>query len=117
MRDLRTHPRRHQARRRGFRPAGRLIMADRPSETVTEHVVSRREMLKVGVGTGGALFIAFGLPSLAKHFQSGVSVVTKAQADAASFIPNAFIRISADGRVTLIIPYVEMGQGTYTSIP
>jgi isoquinoline 1-oxidoreductase beta subunit len=33
-----------------------------------------------------------------------------------SFEPNAFIRIDNDGVVTLIIPQVEMGQGTYTSL-
>src|SRR5258707_4548065 len=38
-------------------------------------------------------------------------------ADADGFVPNAFIRIEGDGRVVLIMPYVEMGQGTYTSIP
>jgi isoquinoline 1-oxidoreductase subunit beta len=31
--------------------------------------------------------------------------------------PNAFIRIGSDGQVVLTMPYVEMGQGTYTSIP
>ena len=34
-----------------------------------------------------------------------------------SFAPNAFIRIERDGRIVLTMPYVEMGQGTYTSIP
>jgi len=34
-----------------------------------------------------------------------------------SFAPDAFIRIGSDGSVTLTMPYVEMGQGTYTSIP
>ncbi|MFT3700055.1 MAG: molybdopterin-dependent oxidoreductase [Kofleriaceae bacterium] len=29
--------------------------------------------------------------------------------------PDAFVRIGDDGRVTLIVPYVEMGQGAYTS--
>jgi isoquinoline 1-oxidoreductase beta subunit len=38
-------------------------------------------------------------------------------ADADGFVPNAFIRIGADGLVVLTMPYVEMGQGTYTSIP
>ncbi|MGB9413722.1 MAG: molybdopterin cofactor-binding domain-containing protein, partial [Pseudolabrys sp.] len=33
------------------------------------------------------------------------------------FAPNAFIRIDGDGQVVLVMPYVEMGQGTYTSIP
>jgi isoquinoline 1-oxidoreductase subunit beta len=38
-------------------------------------------------------------------------------AGAEEFAPNAFIRIGDDGRVVLTMPYVEMGQGTYTSIP
>src|SRR2546425_7954660 len=33
------------------------------------------------------------------------------------FAPNAFIRIGTDGRITLIMNQVEMGQGTYTSMP
>ena len=32
------------------------------------------------------------------------------------FAPNAFIRIDATGRTTLVMPQVEMGQGVYTSI-
>jgi isoquinoline 1-oxidoreductase beta subunit len=40
-----------------------------------------------------------------------------AAADGDDFVPNAFIRIGADGQVVLTMPYVEMGQGTYTSIP
>ena len=38
-------------------------------------------------------------------------------ADADGFAPNAFIRIDGDGQIVLTMPYVEMGQGTYTSIP
>jgi len=34
-----------------------------------------------------------------------------------TFMPNAFIRIGTDGKIVLTMPYVEMGQGTYTSIP
>jgi len=34
-----------------------------------------------------------------------------------AFAPNAFIRIGRDGGIVLTMPYVEMGQGTYTSIP
>ena len=32
------------------------------------------------------------------------------------FAPNAFIRIDRQGAVTLVMPMVEMGQGTYTSL-
>ena len=38
-------------------------------------------------------------------------------ADADLFAPNAFIRIERNGQIVLTMPYVEMGQGTYTSIP
>jgi isoquinoline 1-oxidoreductase subunit beta len=38
-------------------------------------------------------------------------------ADTAGFVPNAFIRIERDGQIVLTMPYVEMGQGNYTSIP
>jgi len=34
-----------------------------------------------------------------------------------AFAPNAFIRIGTDGRVTLVMNQVEMGQGAYTSMP
>jgi len=33
------------------------------------------------------------------------------------FAPNAFLRIDRRGTVTFVMPVVEMGQGTYTSIP
>ena len=42
---------------------------------------------------------------------------TAEAADADGFAPNAFIRIGSDGQIVLTMPYVEMGQGTYTSIP
>jgi isoquinoline 1-oxidoreductase beta subunit len=38
-------------------------------------------------------------------------------ADTDGFAPNAFIRIAPDGQIVFTMPYVEMGQGTYTSIP
>ena len=37
--------------------------------------------------------------------------------DPAAFAPDAFVRIDRDGRVTVIVPQVEMGQGIYTSMP
>ncbi len=36
---------------------------------------------------------------------------------AGTFTPNAFVSIGRDGQIVLTMPYVEMGQGTYTSIP
>ena len=37
-------------------------------------------------------------------------------AEAGTFSPNAFVGIDHQGDVTLVMPQVEMGQGTYTSI-
>ena len=70
--------------------------------------LSRRNFLEVGVAAGGGLLLNLSLPALTGN---------AAGADATSFAPNAFIRIKRDGQVVLTMPYVEMGQGTYTSIP
>jgi isoquinoline 1-oxidoreductase beta subunit len=51
--------------------------------------------------------------SLSLPFASGDAEA----ADVDVFAPNGFIRIGDDGQIVLTMPYVEMGQGTYTSIP
>jgi isoquinoline 1-oxidoreductase beta subunit len=70
--------------------------------------LSRRNFLQVGVAAGGGLLLSVSLPALTGDADA---------AGATSFAPNAFIRIEGDGQVVLTMPYVEMGQGTYTSIP
>ena len=50
--------------------------------------------------------------SLRLPFANGAAEAAVAEA----FMPNTFIRIGGDGQVILTMPYVEMGQGTYTSI-
>src|SRR5262245_57044032 len=55
----------------------------------------------------------------AAGFVLGFRVPTSGAADTGNptpFAPNAFIRIDEAGLVTLVIPQVEMGQGTYTSL-
>src|SRR6202022_828966 len=70
--------------------------------------LSRRNFLQVGVAAGGGLLLSLSLSALTGDADA---------ADATKFAPNAFIRIEGDGQVVLTMPYVEMGQGTYTSIP
>src|SRR5262245_47065127 len=65
---------------------------------------SRRRFLQ----SGGALVIAFNVP---------VAMGPAIAADENRFAPNAYICIDADGRVTMTFGYIEMGQGTFTSIP
>jgi isoquinoline 1-oxidoreductase subunit beta len=67
--------------------------------------VSRRAFLKAGAAAGGGLLLSFTLDC------------GEGDAAAGTFSPNAFIRIARDGSVTLVMPQVEMGQGTYTSMP
>src|SRR5262245_65409871 len=77
--------------------------ANRLSETPASGL-SRRGFLQAGAAAGGGLMLSLQLP------------FGKAEA-ADTFAPNAFIRIDGDGQIVLTMPYVEMGQGTYTSIP
>ena len=71
--------------------------------------VSRRDFLKAGAVAGAGLTIAIGLPSCAPG-GAGKAVTTP-------FKPNAWVRISTDGAVTLVMDRSEMGQGVYTSLP
>ncbi len=69
---------------------------------------SRRRFLKMTAVSGGGLMLGFSLPTI---FGEPSAQTSK------GFVPNAFIRVGTDGSVTLTMPYVEMGQGTYTSVP
>jgi isoquinoline 1-oxidoreductase subunit beta len=79
---------------------------DHPSATLPAGGLSRRAFIKAGAAAGGGLLLSIGLRT-----------PDTAAADADGFAPNAFVRIDRDGRVTLIVCQVEMGQGTYTSMP
>lgn len=73
--------------------------------------ISRRQLLVAGAAAGGGLLLSWRLDALPGVLQAaGTDKPT-------DFAPNAFIRIGSDGRVTLIMCQVEMGQGTYTSMP
>ncbi|MFZ4965549.1 molybdopterin cofactor-binding domain-containing protein [Pseudomonas sp. Mn2068] len=70
--------------------------------------VSRRGFLKIGAATGGGLLLSLALPG---------AIGAGLADDNTLFEPNAFIRVDRQGKVTFTIAQVEMGQGTYTSIP
>lgn len=70
----------------------------------------RRLFLKQSMAAGGGLMLAM---------IGGTEIIKPviAATDATEFAPNAFIRITQDGRVTLISKQPEIGQGIKTSLP
>ncbi len=78
---------------------------------MTTHTVSRRDFVVVLGAAGGGLLLGCRVGD-----RSGTATAAAA-APPPTFAPNAFIRIGTDGRITLVMNQVEMGQGTYTSMP
>jgi isoquinoline 1-oxidoreductase subunit beta len=73
--------------------------------------MSRRHLLFAGTAAGGGFLLGLHLEALPR------ALAATAEGTQTGFAPNAFIRIGKDGQVTLIMNQVEMGQGTYTSMP
>ena len=73
----------------------------------TGQTISRRLFLKTGAAIGGGLMVGW--------------VPEAYAADAAKKVeplpPAAYVRIDSQGKVTIICPMAEMGQGVYTALP
>jgi isoquinoline 1-oxidoreductase subunit beta len=72
-----------------------------------ERNVSRRFVLKAGAAIGGGLMIGW-MPE---------GYAADAPADAQPLPPDAYVRIDRQGKVTIVSPMAEMGQGVYTALP
>ena len=66
--------------------------------------LSRREFVAVGVAAGAGLVVGFYLPHGGRP---GKEV----------FSPNAYLRITPDNKVTIVVARSEMGQGSMTALP
>ena len=66
--------------------------------------LSRREFVAAGVAAGAGLVIGFYLPH-------------KSGSPQESFSPNAYLRITPDNKVTIVVARSEMGQGVRTALP
>lgn len=73
--------------------------------------VSRRTLLRAGAAIGGGLVIGW-VPAGTIEAAAEVAPVGPNV-----FAPDAFIRLDKAGKVTVVVPVIEMGQGTYTSLP
>jgi hypothetical protein len=83
-------------------PGGRAAEPFEPA-----HKISGRSFIQAGAAAGGGLILSLRLPIAGGEAEAG---------NAETFAPNAFIRIDGEGQIVLTMPYVETGQGTYTSI-
>src|SRR5258705_298320 len=77
----------------------------------TKTPVSRREFLRASSIVGGGLLLA----SYLEPAEAFSSIVSKG--GAAEFVPNAFIRMTPDGIVTIVAKNPEIGQGVKTMLP
>ena len=77
--------------------------------------LERRDFLKISVAASGGLLIGFRFPEISALASAQSSL--EQHASATTFMPNAFVRIGTDERVTVIVNHSEMGQGVYTSLP
>jgi isoquinoline 1-oxidoreductase beta subunit len=68
---------------------------------------TRRQFVLVAAAASGALVL--GVAALRLQRRGG--------AGRTAGVLNAYVRIGPDERITLVMPKVEMGQGTYTSLP
>ncbi len=66
--------------------------------------LSRREFLTAGVAAGAGLVIGFYLPH-------------RTSAGAGVLAPNAYLKITPDGKITIVVARSEIGQGVRTSLP
>jgi isoquinoline 1-oxidoreductase beta subunit len=80
--------------------------------TLTQSRVDRREFLRVSSLVGGGLLLA----SYMDTAEAAAAVLNPSGASPV-FAPNAFIKMSADGLVTIVAKNPEIGQGVKTMLP
>jgi len=72
--------------------------------------LDRRSFLRVSGLAGGGLLLGL-------YFRTGARVFGAPEDTSTEFVPNAYIRITPDGVVTLMANAPEIGQGVKTSLP
>ena len=82
-----------------------------PASTLGDTAVSRRGFLATAATAAGALVVPFHLPGAVAEAQAAP------HASGNELAPNAYVRVGADGFVSIVVGLVEMGQGTFTAIP
>jgi isoquinoline 1-oxidoreductase beta subunit len=81
--------------------------------TVLTQPVDRRAFLRLSAIAGGGLMLGFYLKSSGSAF----GAASDQAMEVSDFTPNAFIRITPNGVITIISKQPEIGQGIKTSLP
>src|SRR5713226_2320394 len=82
--------------------------------SVSPTLLDRRTFLHVSALSGGGMLLACYVEPVATAFAQAAQ---GPQAPAAAFLPVAFVRVAADGIVTIMGKNPEIGQGVKTSLP
>ena len=72
---------------------------------------SRREFLRTSVQTAGALILGFYLPPRGGNQTPALADPLKV------FKPNAWLRITSDNQIVVLVEKPELGQGSRTNTP
>lgn len=75
--------------------------------------MNRRDFLRTALTASGALVFEIAVPGCGSGLKS-FGMVKRADGGV-DFVPNAFIKIGTDDKVSFVLDRVEMGQGTMTS--
>src|SRR5688500_3517257 len=94
------------------RPGARTRPTRKEGSVETTKAVSRRQFLRVTGIAGGGMLLATYIP-----FLDRASTAYGAEPALADFTPNAFIRITPTGAVTIMAKNPEIGQGVKTMLP
>jgi isoquinoline 1-oxidoreductase beta subunit len=81
------------------------MMAPIDARERAQSPTNRREFLGASLATVGCLLLGVRMPAAGAAGEANIR-----------FVPDAFIRIDHSGKVTLIMPQTEMGQGIYTAV-
>ena len=71
---------------------------------------TRRQFVLISAAVGGALVLGVALQRRRRRLMAGGGAPARGAL-------NAYVRIEPNERITLVMPKVEMGQGTFTSLP
>jgi len=76
--------------------------------------IDRRTFLRVSAVSGGGFLLAFHMPVFSEALAGQAA---GSQPPASAFVPTAFIRVAANGIVTIAAKNPEIGQGVKTHLP